>query len=87
MHAIRDAEDTGYGGFDARELASATGGTSYDLPESGYIDLTALPLSGVVLSGYVVRFSSQQTHKTHQVHLMCYMGGRAVADQMFSGTW
>lgn len=87
VHAIRDAEDTGYGGFDARELASATGGTSYDLPESGYIDLTALPLSGVVLSGYVVRFSSQQTHTSHQVHLMCYMGGRAVADQMFSGTW
>ena len=87
VHAIRDAEDTGYGGFDARELAAATGGTSYDLPESGYVDLTQLPLSGVVLSGYVVRFSTQQTHTSHQVHLICYMGGRAVADQMFSGTW
>ena len=55
-----------------------------DLPGSGYVDLTTLPLREIVLSGYVVKYRAVPTGRDHEIRLVVLFGGDAVADRNFA---
>ena len=69
---------------DVSEIAQSTGGLAMDLPGSGYVDLTTLPLREIVLSGYVVKYRAVPTGRDHEIRLVVLLGGDAVADRNFA---
>jgi len=68
-------------------LANATGGIAMLMPDDGIIDLSSLPLREIVLSGYIVTFSSYPAGSDHNIRLIVRYDGEAVADKEFSARY
>ena len=72
---------------DVSVLANATGGIAMLMPDDGIIDLSSLPLREIVLSGYIVTFSSYPAGSDHNIRLIVRYDGEAVADKEFSARY
>ncbi len=82
LHSVSPRE--AYGEYpDVSTIASATGGASIEMPNSGNVDLTTLPLSQILLAAYRIVYKTIPTDTDHRVRLVVLLGGKPVADHVF----
>jgi len=58
------------GTYQAKYLATLTGGSFTAMPSSGSVDLTTLPISSVIASGYRITFRTSTPTGTHMIRLI-----------------
>lgn len=72
---------------DVAIMTTPTGGRAFLIPSDGDIDLSALPLARIVLSGYTIKFKSVPSNRSHAIRLLVKSSGRYVAEQTFSARY